>query len=71
MPVLCGGFGERLWPQFDKAVNFGVKLWILGGVYLQLHFVKGIHFITFGDEQFGGSLLLRKNMSNICLFFFC
>jgi len=51
MPVLCGGFSERLWPQFDKAVNLGVKLWILGGFNLQLHFVKGIHFIIFGHEQ--------------------
>jgi len=41
MPVLCGGFSERLWPQFDKAVNLGVKLWILGGV----------NFIIFGHEQ--------------------
>lgn len=53
----------------DKAMNFSVKLWILRGVNLQLHFVKGIHFITFGDKQFEGRLLRRESMSNICCFF--
>jgi hypothetical protein len=48
----------------DKAVSFRVKLWILGGANLQLHFVKVHPFYYIWDEQFEGCLLRGENMSN-------